>query len=220
MKTNKYILDFQKALIDTKNKKYLIEKEIKQIEIVISTSRAAFTYNSISHVGQEVMTNGVFKEKIYADDRFNSFFHQYIENDGFDFESIPNDKYKNHTEYIMNKAMPFADYYLWLKEQLQNFTENKATKTSDLNLSQKILALHYLGLDLTKFDKTKSSKVLSKILEQSESNTKGHLTNLYSAINETKIKNLKNLKPLLEVFENEQFNEVQNKIKKDIENLG
>ena len=120
----------------------------------------------------------------------------------------------------MNKAMPFADYYLWLKEQLQNFTENKATKTSDLNLSQKILALHYLGLDLTKFDKTKSSKVLSKILEQSESNTKGHLTNLYSAINETKIKNLKNLKPLLEVFENEQFNEVQNKIKKDIENLG
>lgn len=218
METNKYILDFQKALIDTKNKKYLIEKEIKQITKVIETDEPLF--GNFGNVGPEIRTNSVFKEIFYASNDFNSLFHKYIEDNGFDFEPILDDKYKRYTDYLMKKVMPFADYYLWLKEQLQSFTENKTTKKSDLNLSQKILALHYLGLDLTKFDKTKSSKVLAKILSQSESNTRKHLNQLSSANKESEIKSNKNLKTLLEVFENEQFNEIQNKIKKDLKNLG
>lgn len=218
METNKYILDFEKALIDTKNKKYLIEKEIKQINKVIETDKPLFGYSG--DAGPEVRTNSVFKERFFADNYFNSLFHQYIEDGGFDFEPILDDKYKRHTDYLMKKVIPFADYYLWLKQQLQNFAENKTIKKSDLTLSQKILSLHYLGLNLDNFDRTKSSKILSKILNQNEDNTRKYLNKLSSAKKENEIKSKKNLNILLEIFENEQFKEVQNKIKKDIDKLG
>ncbi|MGY8909576.1 MAG: hypothetical protein ACKVIG_06920 [Flavobacteriales bacterium] len=218
METNKYILDFEKALIDTKNKKYLIEKEIKQINKVIETDKPLFGH--FGSVGPEVKTNSVFKETFYGDNYFNSLFHQYIEDGDFDFETIQDDKYKRHTDSLMKKVIPFADYYLWLKEKLQNFTENKTIKKSDLTLSQKVLSLHYLGLNLDRFDKTKSSKILSKILNQSEDNTRKYLNQLSSVTKESELKSTKNLNTLLELFENEQFKEVQNKIKKDIDNLG
>ena len=217
METNKYILKFQEYSIGKDNLNIAIDREISQIKKVVDTPQKITL--GIGYIAK-ILTNSVFESDFYPDNEFNSFFYNYVFDGKLDFNSLPDDKFKKTTKAKMQKAMEFAVYYLWLREKLKNLTETKTTKKSDFNLSQKILALHYLGLDLTMYDKTKSSKILSEIFTQSYSNTKEHLTNLNSAKNEGIIKTYDNLNFLLKLFNNKQFKNIQDKIKEDLKKFG
>jgi hypothetical protein len=216
MAYNKLIEEFNKVYKITENKFFLTDSELQQIEVFLKTDSLDGLGLS-SNYQKNSFLNKVFKVKYSSSNEFREFFRGLQLNSNYKLREY----YQNSDYYeeVFKNVHELSEYFNYLKNLITN-PQKESPKKESLSLSQKILALHYLGLDLTKFDKTKSSKVLSKILNQNESNTKEHITNMYSAKNETKIKSLKNLKPLLEVFENEQFNEVQNKIKKDIEKLG
>ena len=223
METNKYILDFQKALISISNKKFIIKKEIIRVEYYTSYQFNNFSdkdHWGLASMPDKIITGAIFKFKYYPNAFFNSVFSCYLTSNSYDLSSIPDNRFKERDIEVAKDAIEFAEYYKWLESLNSSTIQTNPNKKDDLNLSQKILALHYLGLNLDDFDKTKSSKILSKILNQSESNTRKHLNQLYSAKKESEIKSSKNLNILLEVFENEQFNEIQDKIKKDIEKLG
>lgn len=115
---------------------------------------------------------------------------------------------------VILQAFEFSKYFKWLKEL--EFKPNTTQNKSKLTLNQKVLALHYLGLDLRNYDKTKSSKVLSQIIGEDESNTRKSLSYINSAIKEEKVKNKQNLKKLIELFENEQFDTIKRNLKEDL----
>ncbi|PQJ82778.1 hypothetical protein [Polaribacter glomeratus] len=218
METNKYIIDFQKVLIDTNNKKILLELEIREIEKLIHKEENL--YLGIGNNLIKYQSKSVFQFDYYPSQFFNNVVHNYLLNNEFNFNSISDNRFKERDIKVAKNAIDFADYYKWLKNINSDTPKSKSLNKSDLTLSQKILSLHYLGLKLDDYDKTKSSKILSKILNQSEDNTRKYLNQLSSATKESELKSTKNLNTLLELFENEQFKEVQNKIKKDIDKLG
>ncbi len=220
METNKYILDFQKALIDTPNKTYLIDNEIKQIDSVIyKTQQSNLGLNlggrmsSSFHLKTE--SNTVFQIDSNPSKFFNSVFHNYSMNGDYDFNSIPENRFKDRDTKVAKKAISFAEYYKWLKELNLESSQNKSSKKAELSHKQKMLALHYLGLDLSKYENTNSAKILSQILDLDYDNTRKYLSYVSGGKNTVRTKT--NLQKIQNLFENQNLNTISNKIKEDIE---
>lgn len=219
--SNKFIEDFKKELTEVENEKYLIQNEIRQIDLYVSNTsfnkENPLNVNSNLGSNQFEKTNSVFdlSKNIFKKERFNTFFKCHILGKKYVPGKYESDDWYKEDIYI--EANLFADYYNWLKEL---DVKPKTTKNkSKLTLNQKVLALHYLGLDLKKYDRTKSSNVLSQIIGEDESNTRKSLNYLNSATKEEKVKNIQNLKKLIELFKNEQFDKIKIKIKEDLEKV-
>ncbi|WP_157718045.1 hypothetical protein [Gramella sp. MAR_2010_147] len=117
---------------------------------------------------------------------------------------------------IIKQASEFVEYYKWLNE-LKN-TPQKNLKKSSLDHKEKLLALHYLGLDLSKFDNKKTAKIISEIIGHSEENTRRYLSYL-SANRKNDVRTPKTLKKTLNLFESQGFDEISNTIKSDLEKI-
>lgn len=118
---------------------------------------------------------------------------------------------------VVKQASELAKYFKWLKELEVETSSKIRSKKSSLTHKQKMLALHYLGLDLSKFENTNSAKVLSKILDLDYDNTRKYLSYLAFGKNEVRTKN--NFETLLKIFDIQGFEEITNTIKKDIKKL-
>ena len=88
---------------------------------------------------------------------------------------------------------------------------------SDLTHKQKMLALHYLGLDLSQYDNTKSAKILSLILDLDEGNTRKYLSYVAAGKNEVRTKS--NFKKLNEVFKHQGLDDIAFTIKNDLDKI-
>ena len=224
METNKYIIDFQKELLEVPNQTLLIEIEIKEIEKYTTTSvqnysnglPTSFGNHPLYSFGNNIKTNSVFKFKNHPGDVFNSVFYSYLLNDDFDFNTLPDNRFKKRDTEISKLAIHFAEYYKWLKE-LNPQTSQKDNNNKKLdNINQKILALHYLGLKMNTYETLHFSKILAGILDVNFENIRKNIPHIYG---KNGIKTKKNLKKLQELFENQNFKLISKKIEEDLNDI-
>lgn len=212
--------NFNSELETTTDKNLLIENELREINNFIN-------YTPIPKSGKGVFmkyypppkSTGVFNINIsqYQRAQFTLAFNNYV-------SLGENDIQKNYHEpeeaYIIRKnvsdqAKEFFNYYQWLISLKEK--PKSTQKKSSLDHKEKLLALHYLGLDLSKFDNKKTAKILSEIIGHSEENTRKYLS--YLTAGKNNVRTPKTLKNTLNLFESQGFNDISNTIKADLEKI-
>jgi hypothetical protein len=113
---------------------------------------------------------------------------------------------------VVKQGSELAKYCNWLNSL--NVKPIIGNSGQSLNLEQKLLALHFLGLNLKDFNNTHSAKVLGKILNVGSENIRKDLSNLHGGKN--KIRNITNFEKLLELFKNKTFDSILIKLKREI----
>jgi hypothetical protein len=212
---NKFNSVFEKS----NNQKFVIDCEI---------SSAINYVNTIPHYGLfrktvqpvfENQTTRIFELEIPVSLRslFSESFKQFMMAGNYTTERLHSDTEEMFLikEKTTKQAYEFSEYYKWLNEL--NTSPQKTQKKSSLSHKQKLLALHYLGLDTSKYDNTKIAKILSEILELSEDNTRQYLSYLSAGKNDVRTKT--NLEKVKQLFENQEITSISNTIKKDLEKL-
>lgn len=207
---------FNSALEQSTDKQFLIENELREVNNFITNlpvpkvqKRFLVKYHP-SHKG-----TGVFNLAIPQGRDFSEAFSAIVRTGEFKIEKSFHEPIEAFEikQTIVQQASDFAEYYKWLNS-LKN-SPQKVIRKNDLTHGEKLLALHYLGLDLRKFDFIKSAKVLEPIIGQNFDDTRKQIPLLYG--NNNKIMKKKNLETVLQLFENVGFEEIAKRIKTDIE---
>ncbi|WP_034887101.1 hypothetical protein [Gillisia sp. Hel_I_29] len=211
--------DFNSALEKTINKNFLIENELREINNYLDYSPTPkIKRNGLVHLKKANQTQ-IFKLSISDMLRplFNEAVHSFLTTGKFPISNstIDTEESLNIKKHISKQAFEFSEYYKWLIE-LKN-TPQKTSKKSTLTHKQKLLALHYLGLDLRRYDNIKSAKILEPIIGQNFGDTRKQIPFLYG--NNDEVRNQDNLEKVLQLFDNAGFEEIADKIKEDIEKI-
>lgn len=203
--------EFDLALEATENRKYLIEREISSLE--------KFIY-------EERRSEGALKYHVY---NFKSVFDPYaigsifykVVRDIFDQlqllknpEDFVNDN--GYHEETVKYTKELFSYYQYLNS-IVNTKSIASTKITKLSHKQKLLALHYLGLELKDLENSKVAKVFSAVLDLSEDNTRQYLSYVSAGKNSVRTKN--NLQVLHQLFDKAGLNDISDKIEKDLEKI-
>lgn len=211
---NKFALESDK----TPNKKYLIENEIEEINSFlryIRTPKAKFKLHKPIY---RQVNNHIFQIEISHFDKllFIEAFHSYLMTGEFELVKHFHDTEETyeHKKQIVNQAFEFKNYFLWLKELLIEPKQVKSNSSS-IGLKEKLLALNYLGLDLSQYENNKASKVLSQILGHSEENVRKYLSYLNGGKNE--VRTARTLENTLKLFKVKGFEEISSNIEADLE---
>nr|WP_293304367.1 hypothetical protein [Allomuricauda sp.] len=211
---NHFISKFEKRLSEVLNKEHLIQNEINQIEKTVNSEEPWQDFEDEPWLEPE--RHCVFRlEQAGFLILFNDIFHFYLLNNECD--SILGEGMKEDDSIMatVEEAVLFADYYTWLKS-LKNVPAKSKLVTS-LSHKQKMLALHYLGLDMSKYDNTKSGSILGDILGLDKGNTRKYLSYVSAGKNDVRTK--KNLQAVLNLFEYQEIKDISSKIKSDIDSL-
>lgn len=202
----------------------LVKNEVKEIENFIVDAQYVEPFprrtRGIFSGGVKSKSTAVFELDIHRNykTRFVDFFNDYnlhnkvnLDRDSYQLESTYQDFLT-----LSNQAKEFVEYYKWLLNQ-QNEKVTPKAKKSELTHKQKMLALHYLGLDLSKYDNTKSAKILSMVLDLDEGNTRKYLSYLSAGKNDVRTKS--NLSKLNEVFKHLGLDDIAFTIKSDLDKM-
>lgn len=203
-----------KSLLDkAKDKELLIEKELKDTDTYLNedvmtfyklrksrfgSSRPKRRYNfelEVSDFHREIFAKEVYEYNIYDKE--------------LDIDSIEMENYKD----ISRQAYEFSKYINWLRD----LNKKPQQKKSGLSHKQKMLALHYLGLDFSQFENTGSAKILSQILDLDYDNTRKYLS--YVALGKNEVRTKDNLKALTKLFDVQGFEDISKAIEEDIQKL-
>lgn len=204
--------NFERALIDVKIKESFIDNEIREIENYLFSEKPKSEPGKIDF-GQFRKTRRVFEIDIHKG--YLHFFAEAFQCFDIDGEFIDDINNNELSTKIIEQAKELCNYYQWLK-QLKLSTK-PTTKKANLTHKQKMLALHYLGLNLNLGDNTKLAYILSEILELNEDNTRQYLSYLNSGKNEVRTKN--NLSKINQLFKSQGFIDISTSIESDLEKL-
>ena len=199
------------------NKKYVIDTEINSVINFVNTFPIFRMWEIPKKENKKTKTIFELDIPMGLNELFNNAFNGFITREDFAIERFhfdTNDMYKIKEETV-KQAFEFSEYYKWLQE-LQN-NPQKSEKKNILTLNQKVLALDYLGVEISSIDKTKMAKILSAVLGMNEQNIRECLT--YINIRKNDVRTKSNLKPIQQLFESQELNIINEKIKKDIETL-
>ena len=210
---NHFIVNFKEKLNEVPNNEYLIQNELNQIELFTSgKSNGSNSRTGLGFSSNNNLTNSVFDLSHYGSlTYFNQVFHEYLLHGSMENSTIQRDVLTDHFYFT---AIRFAEYYIWLKSLVNNHPK---PKKDTLSHKQKMLALHYLGLDLSKYDNTKSGNILGDILGLDKGNTRKYLSYVGAGKNDVRTK--KNLQAVLNLFESQEITDISTKIKSDIDSL-
>lgn len=212
---------FSNTLESSSKKNNLIENEIKEIDIFIKDDLKIRDDGFFGILGSPPEATRIFKlnsQDLKMPDfikAFNSYnLYGEFEIKRYETDSDENFEYRKSTYY---QAKEFSEYYNWLKDLLKNNAINQSSNKSTLTHKQKMLALYYLGLNITKHENTGLSKIIAKIIGQGEENTRKYLSYVSGGKND--VRNVKNLEKLLKLFDIETFENIHSKIQEDIKSL-
>lgn len=212
--------NFNSALNNATSKKFLIDNELKEIDIFLNYDPLEkYNNRGLKKFVSKPTSNRVFKIEIqnYQRTFFTNAFNNFLINGEFEnkrHETTSEDQFKNN-QFVVKQAYEFSKYYDWLNSLKE--TTVKSIKKSTLTHKQKLLALHYLGLDTSKFDNSKVAKILSEILELSEDNTRQYLS--YVSAGKNNVRTKSNLEAVSKLYDNQGLTYISNTIKKDLEKL-
>lgn len=217
--------DFSSAVEEAADKNFLIENELREINNFVN-------YNPIPKNGKKGMfrklypapqSTGVFGLNIdqYQRTNFTQAFNAFIKTGEHKLE-------KNYHEpeeaflirkNVSEQAKEFYNYYRWLNELKTNpkTSDNSSTKLGGLTNRQKVLALHYLGLQFKDQDYSQTARLLEPILNIQWGDSRKYVRILHHQ--DEKMMNRENLKAVLHLFEKENFTDQAKKIRVDLENL-
>ncbi|SDK79361.1 hypothetical protein SAMN04488034_101489 [Salinimicrobium catena] len=211
---------FKSALEKSSEKQYLIENELREINnFVTNLPIPRAKRNIFSKYYSIPKGTAIFDLDIPFEFRrtFAEAFNKIIITGELEEVKLhsESDQAFLFRKQISQQALEFVKYYKWLNE-LKNKPQTLPKKSS-LDHKEKLLALHYLGLDLSKFDNKKTSKILSEIIGHSEENTRKYLS--YLTAGKNNVRTPKTLKITLNLFESQGFDEISNTIKSDLEKI-
>lgn len=210
---------FDSATENSSNRKMAIEFEISAIEDYVnnipyfSPFRGKPQATRINKSPKIFNFENVFFNRII----FNEAFYEYLNNGkAISIIQEQNDNIDSLRikQSSVEQAIEFFKYYQWLKNQLT--TNTKAKPSISLNHQEKMLALHYLGMNTKNFDDTKTAKILSAILGLNEQNTREILGALYINAVNNPVRTKKHLENLKQHFETLGLTEISDKIKGEI----
>ncbi|USD26597.1 hypothetical protein [Flagellimonas marinaquae] len=212
--------NFQKELNESTKKQNLIENEIREIE--------HFLVPKVYHQPTNVLAGGsgtpperesyhVFRVSIPKGyhQLFSRAFKQFDIKGKFDFEPFPNtpESTIQNSMLVIQQAEEFSKYYSWLKDLING--SEKTGFRSKLSHAQKLLALHYLGLDLRNYDYSKSARILTEVYGQNSADIRKLIPHLTGSNN--KVMNEKNIKGVLNLFRSIGFTGITEQIELDLE---
>ncbi|MFV5686633.1 hypothetical protein ACM55I_14445 [Flavobacterium sp. GB2R13] len=211
--------NFYSAIENSINQKFDINREMNEIQDYIKDIPNYSRFRKAVKPLFNNKANRVFKINIsdLLRSQFSDAFNSYIRIGSYELKSFHADTNEMHQikEHTAKQAYEFSEYYKWL-DTLLTSPQKAEKKNEGLSHKEKMLALYYLGLDMRKFrNNLQSAKILSKILDLDESNTKDNLT-YFDGIN-CKVKTETNLKKVLDLFEHKDFKEIHVAITKDLE---
>jgi hypothetical protein len=212
---------FDLTLQNNSHRNLKIENEIKAIEEYvynIPTPRSPLkrqpTETSINKTPQVFNLGNTYIDR----NIFHDAFCKYLNSEGKTIVEQPYNESKE-VHYLKqrtaNQAIELFKYYTWLKVILTK----KAKQAITLNHQEKMLALHFLGMNTSKLDDSKTAKILSVILGLSEQNTREILGALYIDAKENPVRNIKHFQNLHNQFKNIGLKEIAAEIEKEIPNL-
>lgn len=209
--------DFVEILEKSIDKKFTIDNEIKEVLDFVNDVReiSAFRAPKLTYKKQSKFSCLFVRESNIL---FQESFKSIIQLGDYEIEEDYSETeatllYKNN---VVKQAKEFVEYYKWLKS-LNDDTSKIVKKSNQLTHKQKMLTLHYLGFDFSKYDNTKIAKVLSEVLELDVNNTRQYLSYLIAGKNEVRTK--QNLQVVKKLFENQGLSDISSTIEKDIEKL-
>lgn len=209
---------FNSALEQSTDKQFLVENELREVNNFINNlpipkvQKRFFVKYHPAQKGTEI-----FNLAIPQGREFSEAFTSILKTGDLKIEKSfhePTEAFEIR-QNIVKQASEFAEYYKWLNG-LKN-SPQKLPRKSSLSHKQKLLALHYLGLDTGKFDNSAIAKILAEVLELSEDNTRQYLSYITAGRNNVRTKS--NLEKLHQIFEKQGLTEISNKIKSDIEKI-
>jgi hypothetical protein len=211
---------FNSATEKSLNRKLLIENEIKEIENYVNNIPVYVPFlkirkSAITNKSPKIFSFG----NTYIDRKiFNEAFYQYLNNGkiiSVDRTQIDNDESYQFKQNSSNQSIEVFKYYEWLKIQLTTKTKIAIS----LNHQEKMLALHFLGMNTKNLDDNKTAKILSAILGLSEQNTREILGALYIDAKNNPVRTKKHLENLHKHFENIGLTEIAVNIEKEIQKI-
>lgn len=212
IKAEKLKLDFQKALNNSGNKRYLIECEIVAIHsFVFEEPRLVGALQVPVYNLRSVFSPSELISVTHFP--FGEAFDHFLNNGKTEYEN----NLQEYQKGTVKEAEQFAEYYQYLQNTLNEQLRPTNKKKSSFDHKEKLLALHYLGLDLSKFDNKKTAKILSEVIGHSEENTRKYLSYLTAGKND--VRTPKTLKNTLTLFESQGFIEISNIIKADLKKI-
>ncbi|MBO6605312.1 hypothetical protein [Psychroserpens sp.] len=211
---NQFIEKFKTELVNASDQNYLIENEIEQIKYFTMTRNTEFAPNPFRSYNNN-STNSVFDlSNLGNKNPIVDAFHHYLR-----FEEVSSSEIQHLNRDAIHLGTQLAQYFTWLKDLK---AKNEATKVkikSNLNLEQRMLALYYLGLDLNKYDDTKTSKILSQVLNYNQDNIRKNLSQLYINSPKNKVRKTSNFEKIIKLFEDQQFAAIKKRIEDDMNSL-
>jgi len=109
--------DFQSAIDNSTNQKFLIENELTEILDFVNTVPSTKSFQKKVSTDHSKKTNAIFNLKIsnLGRDLFNTAFHQILNTGNFEvsrdyFDTSEMFKYK---ETVVEQAFEFSKYYQW-----------------------------------------------------------------------------------------------------------
>ena len=219
IKLQQFQNNFNNVIQNSPNSKFIIENEIKEVSYYVDNFPKFQGLKKPTLNNHSRKTKTVFKLNlsILARDLFNVAFTEFMFSGNYTAEQLHSDNeemFQFKVETVA-QAYEFSEYYKWLNSLLKEPQKN--TNKNSLSHKQKLLALHYLGLNTSKYENTKIAKILSEILELSEDNTRMFLSYLSNGKNEVRTKS--NLEKVNQLFEKQGLTDISNTIKTDIEKL-
>ncbi|ULC59666.1 hypothetical protein MBM09_01510 [Flaviramulus sp. BrNp1-15] len=224
--------DFMSRSNELANKKLYIQDELKQINTFLN--HKDYDVKPMGLIGEitnnyrpkNEIINKIFSEVVYGWETFSKAYENYyyeekeVEFTPFkkttDITQPELDRFNNRYKQYHLQGIEFAKYALWLKRH-ENKNVLSKPNTRKLTNKQKLLALHYLGLSLSKYDNTKTAKILSQILEVGEENIRINLS--YVEGKNKEVRTIPNLSKISQLFESVGITDVSNIIDSEIENL-
>lgn len=204
------------------NRKILIENAIREVEDFVEN--IPIYTSPFKRVPKPPTTNKSPKflnfEGAYIDRKiFNEAFYEYLNNGKA--LSIVQEQNDNNESFIIKQnsveqSIELFKYYEWLKKQLP-LTTKKIQSNPTLYLNDKLLALHFLGLDTSDYENNKCAEVLAQILDVDSENIRKALSYLYNDAPKNPVRTKSNLEKASQLFEKQGLTTITSKIKSLIE---
>lgn len=224
--------DFLKRSKKISNTKHFLENELKQIDIFLNHKayevRSDYLIGGNDYQSEIKIIDSVYYNVRSAWSTFIKPYNEYYYN-GTEMPYKPIESMLGNTKEEVDETnkrvkqyhiqgTEFAKYVLWLKELQSNpVKKSSENKFSDLNNDQKLLALHYLGLDLRDYTKKQAAYALGQILNIGNENIRKNLSVFQGGKN--KLRTPENFDKLIELFENKTFESISNKLKREKKDL-
>ncbi|SMG49718.1 hypothetical protein [Arenibacter troitsensis] len=224
---------FNTSLSKAKNKEIIIENELKQIDVFLHTQGSNnYRKEIINLIAEHDNLNPNFDRinwLYFTKGDFDTFHRYYDDYLIQEIESpLPVYEFNNEISQeeingffeeikrIRKQAIELAKYTIWLKALKSTNNSKPQKKNNTLSQKQKLLALHYLGLDFRKQDYIKSAKVLQEIYGHHFEDSRKLMPMLYDTNNSLKTSD--NLRSVLNLFKSIGFTDAVEDIQKDLDN--